>query len=267
MESDIFSEITMKQIKLTAPAARRQVLEMDPKEVSLVSMPANLESFVLLKNQEGGNAPTDGNGQPVPAGVDAITAAIADLAGKVTGAQKLVDLDDLKKALEQHTQAPAQPEPAPAPAAGKPGDAGFDMAAFAAELTKSVTDGVKAQLVADGVIEAPKSPAELVAAKLEEFEGEVKKSFGQITDAMGLIVEQIKSDAPAPPASGQTTSGRAPNTTNLDLLKSLEQPAAPAPAVPALTAPAPQAQPSGDAGLAASVFMQALAAGQSAPTN
>ena len=153
------------------------------------------------------------------------------------------------------------------------------MATFATELTKNVTDGVKAQLIADGVIEAPKTPSEMVAEKLQAFEAEVKNSFGQVTDAMSLIVEQMAPDAPAPPASVQsvnqpapvapTVTGREPRSTDLDIVKSLTgptAPAAPAPvAAPALTDPVVPPAPQDGGGMVSSVFMQALASGQQAP--
>lgn len=229
------------RMNLVAPAAKRQILELTPREVSLVDFPANLQEFVILKNQGDPAAPAVPPAAPVaPVGLAAIQAALTDLAGRVTGSGKLVALDDLKKALEEAARAEAVPTAPPAaPPAAQPGQAGFDAKTFAAEITKSVADGVKAQLIADGVIEAPRTPIELVVAKFEAFEGEVAKSFKAVTDAMSMIVADVQAGRPAPPASGQAGTqpasqapGRQPSITNLDVAKSLGAPIAP-PVAPA----------------------------------
>lgn len=174
--------------------AKRQITDIDPDEVSLVDIPAILEGFTVVKNLD-----DDGEekGKEAPAGADALAAIMSDMQSAIE--TKMIDLADVKKSLEALQTKVDEDDAEDTPTGDAPEAGQVDVNDIVAQVTKAMN----AQLVAAGVLEAPKSPAEQLADKVEELEGAIRKSFKQVVQVQAAFAEELKKmrgdgdDAPA----------------------------------------------------------------------
>lgn len=172
--------------------ADREIHHVDPREVSLVDFPANLESFVVVKNQGGAPAPP-APPAAAPATQEGTQAAIGELTKSLETVQ--AQLGEIRKALgaQPAPAAPAAPATPPPAAPSAPADV---ATAVAIEVRKALTDA--------GVIKAPKTEIQQLAENQAAFQAEVTKAFTAIVQKMA---ETAPAAAPAasaaPPPSGQ----------------------------------------------------------------
>lgn len=166
--------------------AEKEIRHIDPSEVSLVDLPANLSKFLVVKNQDGGED-TETEETEETTAPEAVAAMVADLKANFGGIAS--QLGEVMEAVSKAQDVPAVTAPE------VPDEQASGEAPTAEAIAALVTAQVTKNLQTAGVLKAPKSPLEQLGAHVQSLEAEIKKAFEAVTTVISgqaSMIEDIK---------------------------------------------------------------------------
>ena len=199
-------------------SARRRLVSVDPNEVSLVDVPAILEPFSFLKNQDGGEgdgkADDEGKGEGDDKGAEDVASLVKDLFGGLVS-----EVEALTKSFADLKADKAEGDDGKSDEGKADEGDKADEATLVEKAAGAAASQVIAALTAQGVIKAPETAEDKFEKALTGFQEKSAEAFGKVEKAIGSLDERLTAFESQDGGSNQGADGGGDGGEDTDVTK------------------------------------------------